>query len=126
MLRRTGTYLAELERDRSIPLSRKHARLAAIWRDLIHHTSFVDDLLAVELITERQLRMLTCPVRAVYGNDSNILHHGQVLGDLISQCGLSVLPGLDHFVLARDPEVVRAIVLDWLTTETIATPAGLP
>jgi pimeloyl-ACP methyl ester carboxylesterase len=124
-IRKVAADVAEAELNRSIPQTRKYTRLAELWKDLVYHTTFVSDLLATDRVTERQLRMFTRPVRAVYGNQSDILHHAHVLDRLLPQCALTILPNLDHFVLARDPQVVRAIVLDWFTAKTMATPEGL-
>ncbi len=130
-IKKTGEDLAEAELGGLIVWRRRHAGLVALWKNLIQHTTFVNDLIDVELITEQQLRMFTRPVRAVYGKQSGILHHAHVLDGLLPRCALTVLPDLDHFVLARNPRVVRDIVLDWFTAQTtaaqtMATQAALP
>jgi pimeloyl-ACP methyl ester carboxylesterase len=125
-IRKVGADLAEAELSQSMPKSRKHAGLTALWKDLVYHTTFVNDLLATKPLTERQLRLFSRPVRAVYGKHSDILHYAYLLDDLLPQCELTILPDLDHFVLARNPRVVRDIVLDWFTAHTMATRAGLP
>ncbi len=129
-IKRTGSRLAGDELERWKAQSRKNARIAAIWTDLIHHTTYVNDLLATEPLTERQLQMIRCPVRAVYGKQSDILHHAHLLGSLLPRCALTVLPDVDHWMLPQAPREVRAIVLDWFTaqtmaTQTMATQAGL-
>jgi pimeloyl-ACP methyl ester carboxylesterase len=120
-----GSDLAEAELFRWVAQSRKHAGPAALGKDLIHRTTFINDLLTTEPLTENQLRMCTSPVRAVYGRQSDILDHAHVLDDLLPQCALTVVPDVDHLVLAQATRVVRAIVLDWFTAETMAVQASL-
>ncbi|HEV7453373.1 MAG TPA: alpha/beta hydrolase [Pseudonocardiaceae bacterium] len=97
---------------------RKLARRAALGRDLIHHTTFVADLLATEPFVERDLRVFARPVRAVYGEHSDVLHHSHMLDGLLPSCALTVLPDLDHWLLPKATQVLRAIVLDWFATPT--------
>lgn len=96
---------------------RKYARLAAVGQNLINRTTFMTDLLGTEPVAQQELRMFAAPVRAVYGEHSDVLSHAQLLGDLLPDYTLTVLPDLDHFVLAKDARVLRAIVLDWFATQ---------
>jgi pimeloyl-ACP methyl ester carboxylesterase len=105
--------------------SRKHAGLAALGKDLIHHTTFMNDLLATEPLAERELRAFTSPVRAVYGEQSDVVHHAHVLDGLLPRCALTVLPDVDHSVLPKATRALRAIVLEWFAAETTAAQAGL-
>jgi pimeloyl-ACP methyl ester carboxylesterase len=111
-----GVDLAEGGLGRLTAPRRKDARLAAAGKGLINHTTLATDLLATEPLSERELRMITCPVRAVYGERSDILCNAHLLDRLLSRCTLTVLPGLDHWVLANATRVVRAIVLEWFAT----------
>jgi hypothetical protein len=101
--------------------SRKHANLAVLGKDLINHTTFVADLLATEPIREQDLQVFNQPVRAVYGEQSDVIHHAHVLDSLLPRCSLTVLPEVDHSVLTKMTRVLRTIVLDWFTTEAPAT-----
>jgi pimeloyl-ACP methyl ester carboxylesterase len=120
------TAIKKIESDltgefgRWVSQSRNRARLAARGNKLIHHTTFINDLIASETLSEEQLRMFTTPVLAVYGSQSDILHHGYILNDLLSQYALTILPGVNHLVLTEAPRMVRSIVLDWFMTETNA------
>lgn len=120
-IRKNAAELAEVEASGKMTQSRKHSGIAALWKDLVHHTTFVNDLLITEPLTEQQLRTLTCPVRAVYGKQSDILHHAHVLNDLLPQCALTVLPDVDHSVLPKATRLLRAIVLEWFTAHTMVT-----
>jgi pimeloyl-ACP methyl ester carboxylesterase len=97
----------------------KHARMTEVWNDMVGHTTLLTDLLATKPLSERELRMLNCPVYAVYGQRSDVLHQAQLLDGLLSRYTLTVLPNLDHFVLWRATRVVRTIVLEWFTTRTV-------
>ncbi|MGH3934412.1 MAG: alpha/beta fold hydrolase [Pseudonocardiaceae bacterium] len=122
-IRKAERDLSEGDLGRQVVSIRKYARLAAVGQNLINRTTFMDDLLATEPIAEENLRMFTRPVRAVYGEHSDVLSHAHLLDGLLPQYTLTVLPDLDHFVLARDARVLRAIVLEWFATRT---PVGCP
>jgi pimeloyl-ACP methyl ester carboxylesterase len=113
-----GSNVAAGEFDRWIAAHRKDARLAALVRDMITRTSVVADVLATEPLEENALRALTCPVRAVYGEHSDVLHHARVLEDLLSRFTLTVLPGVDHWVLPKATRALRDIVVEWFTTQS--------
>ncbi len=116
-IRNLGLDVAEGDSGRWMATKRKHARLAAI-EDLVNHTTLVTDLLATKPLSERQLRMFTRPVRAVYGERSDILSHANLLDRLLPRCALTVLPGLDHWLLSNTPRALRTIALDWFATST--------
>jgi pimeloyl-ACP methyl ester carboxylesterase len=96
----------------------KHARLAAIGKNLVNHTTLIIDLLATEPLSARELRLLTCPVHAVYGEHSDILSNTHLLDKLLPRYTFTVLPDLDHFVLAKAQRLLRPIVLEWFATQT--------
>jgi pimeloyl-ACP methyl ester carboxylesterase len=115
-----GLDLAKGELGQWMAQNRKHARPAALARDMITHTTFVTDILATEPLAERALRALTCPVRAVYGKNSDVLHYAHILEGLLSRYTLTVLPDVDHWVLPKATRVLRAITLEWFTMQTSA------
>lgn len=116
-IKEVGVNLVEGGGGRSMAPSRKHARLAATGKGLINHTTLATDLLATQPLSEQDLRMITRPVRAVYGERSDILCYAHLLNSLLSRCTLTVLPGLDHGVLADATRALRAIVLEWFATQ---------
>ncbi|MGH3770090.1 MAG: alpha/beta fold hydrolase [Pseudonocardiaceae bacterium] len=118
MVWKIGVDLAEGDVEK-----RKHARLVAHGKDLINHTTLMTDLLATAPLAERELRMLTCPVRAVYGEHSDIIQHAHLLDGLLSRYTLTILPGLGHWVLSHATRVLRTIVLEWFATRA---PVGFP
>ncbi|MGH3865069.1 MAG: alpha/beta fold hydrolase [Pseudonocardiaceae bacterium] len=119
-----GPDLIEGDVGRWLAKRGKPARLAEL-KDLVHHTTFVNDLLATEPIPERELRMFTRPTRAVYGEHSDVLQHAQVLDSLLPRCALTVLPDLDHFILSTATRLLREILLEWFASRTMATQADL-
>lgn len=113
-----GLDVAAGEFGRWLAQHRKDARLAALVRDMITRTSVVADTLATEPLTEHALRALTCPVRAVYGEHSDVLHHAHILDGLLPRFTLTVLPDIDHWVLPKATPALRDIVVEWFTTPT--------
>jgi pimeloyl-ACP methyl ester carboxylesterase len=110
-----GLDVAAGEFGRWLAQHRKDARLASRVKDMITRTSLVADILAAEPLTEHALRALTCPVRAVYGEHSDVLHHAHVLNGLLSPFTLTVLPDVGHWVLPKATPAVRDIVVEWFT-----------
>lgn len=118
-IRKGGVDLTEGDWGRKMSTKRNHARLVALGIDLIYDTTLVPDLLATEPLPERGLQTFTGPVHAVYGEHSDVLSHAHLLNGLLSRHTLAVLPDLDHFVLLRAPQELRAIALEWFATQTV-------
>lgn len=119
-----GPDVAEGEWGRWLTRRGKPNRLTEL-KDLVNHTTFVKDLLATVPISEGQLRMFSGPVRAVYGQDSGILHHAHILDSLLPRCELTVLPDRDHFLLTTATPTLRAIMLEWFAAKTMAPQVDL-
>jgi pimeloyl-ACP methyl ester carboxylesterase len=116
-IRNTGLDVAE---RLGMAQKRKCTRLAALVRDLITSTTLVADIGTTEPLADDAVRMLTCPVRAIYGEHSDVLHHAHILDGLLLQYTLTVLPDVDHSVLPKAARVVRAIILEWFATQALA------
>lgn len=97
-------------------LGRKVTRLLAMADDLINRTTFLADLTALQPIPMSRLRMLSCPVRAVYGEQSDVVDYARELDAYLPHCELTVLAGCGHSVLMDATAEVREIVLGWLAT----------
>ncbi|HEY6423215.1 MAG TPA: alpha/beta hydrolase [Pseudonocardiaceae bacterium] len=115
---KAGMDLAERSLGGMASPKSKHARMAALGNELINHTTLLTDLLATEPLSERNLRMFTRPVRAVYGEHSDVIHHAYILEGLLPRYTLTVLPDLDHLVLAKATRVVRTLVVEWFASQT--------
>jgi 3-oxoadipate enol-lactonase len=120
-IRKVGSDLTTGELGRWMLQSRKHAKLAALGKDMIYCTTFVNDLLATQPLTEAELGTCTGSVRAVYGENSDVIHHAQILSSILPRCALTVLPDVDHSVLTKATEPLRTIVLDWFAEQSLVT-----
>jgi pimeloyl-ACP methyl ester carboxylesterase len=78
---------------------RKLNRLARNAEALIYDTSMLDDLQAVRPLTEDELRAITCPVLAFYGEETDLMDRAKDLERLVPDCELHVLAGCTHSVL---------------------------
>lgn len=120
-----GADLTEGELGRWMARSRKHANLAALGKDLIHHTTFVPDLRATDPVDGVELQHITQPVHAVYGERSDVIAHAWLLQSVLPRVRLTVLPDVDHSVLTSSTTVLRTVVLDWFAAQAMTVPAGL-
>ena len=119
-----GSLRTQEEWERWIAESRKNANFVTAGTDLTKRTTFIADLQATNPVREQDLRGLIQPVRAVYGQQSDVIHHARLLDSLLPQYTLTVLPDVDHWLLTKTPDVVRTIVLDWFTAEPMTTLAA--
>jgi pimeloyl-ACP methyl ester carboxylesterase len=108
-------------RDWLDQLGRKVNRLTDMADDLLKRTTFLADLSAVRPIPMSRLSTLHCPVRAVYGEHSDVVDYARQLNDHLPHCVLTVLPGFGHSVLMDATPALREIVLDWFASQTHAS-----
>jgi pimeloyl-ACP methyl ester carboxylesterase len=93
---------------------RKRTRLAQNAEALVYGTSLVKDLEASQKISDADLAGLSCPVLALYGEDSDSLARGRLLATTLAHCDLRVLPGCTHSVLWEATAHVRDTIVNWL------------
>ncbi|MGQ0629469.1 MAG: alpha/beta fold hydrolase [Sporichthyaceae bacterium] len=93
---------------------RKVVKMMDSLTDLANHTSFYPDLTRARPIPADRLRALTCPIRAVYGEQSDVPDYTRQLTDLLPHATLTVVDGVGHSVLMDATAQVREIVLEWL------------
>ena len=86
--------------------------------DLANHTSFYPDLTKARPIERDRLRALTCPIRAVYGEQSDVPDYSRQLSDLLPHASLTVVEGVGHSVLMDAAPQVREIVVKWLAEQS--------
>ncbi|HZE02118.1 MAG TPA: alpha/beta fold hydrolase [Pseudonocardiaceae bacterium] len=100
-------------------LGRKVTRLVEMADDLLNRTTFLADLTTVQPIPMSRLRNLRCPVRAVYGEHSDVVGYARKLNEYLPHCELTVLAGCGHSVLMDATSALREIVLDWFAAQII-------
>src|SRR5579859_1034543 len=78
---------------------RKLNRMAMRARELIYNSTLVEDLRTSPPFTHDELAAITCPVLAVYGENSDILDRGELLEGLLPHAELRILEDIDHTAL---------------------------
>jgi pimeloyl-ACP methyl ester carboxylesterase len=106
------------ERDRQIAKSfehwlgrhseRKRNRLAKHAEDLITRTSLVADIRASAPLTADDLRSLTLPVLALYGEKSDLREKSQQLLTALPNCKIRILAQCTHAILWEATAELRA------------------
>lgn len=96
---------------------RKVVKMMDALSDLANHTSFYPDLTKARPIPSDRLRALTCPIRAVYGEHSDVPDYERQLHDLLPHASVTVVPDVGHSVLMDATPAVRQIVVDWLAEQ---------
>ena len=89
------------------PVLAPHCKL--VMHDLRGH-----DVRAASTVSDADLAGLTCPVLALYGEESHLRATGERLNEIIPDCTFRVVPGCAHFVLSHRPDIVREALLDWI------------
>lgn len=92
--------------DRTRSRRRRPAERAA--DRLVHETSLVRDIEDTPPLELDELGAVRCPVLAVYGADSDILHQGREVAAALPDCRFVVLPDAAHFVLLHQRERLAA------------------
>jgi pimeloyl-ACP methyl ester carboxylesterase len=99
---------------------RKVVKMMDALTDLANHTSFYPDLTKSRPIPTDALRALTCPIRAIYGERSDVPDYRRQLNDLLPHASLTVVEGAGHSVLMDATPQVREIVLEWLASPEVS------
>ena len=94
---------------------RKRNRLAKNAAELVYETSLVSDLGASTPPAPGDIANIKAPVRALYGEHSDVRRRGEELAEQLESCELSVHAGCTHSVLWEETNQVREAVLDWTT-----------
>ncbi len=95
---------------------RKSNRLARAAHALVHQTSLIGDMRGSRGLSDDELASIACPVLAMYGRNSDVLHHGERLARLLPHCELRILEGCSHSVLWEATEAVCAALTAWSTS----------
>lgn len=103
---------------------RKLQRVYEAFDALASDTTLLADLQALQAFRSADLRSVTCPVVAVYGGNSKIIHNAHRLRDLLPNCDLTIVPDCGHYLMMEAPSVVRELLLRWLSSD--AEPYVMP
>jgi pimeloyl-ACP methyl ester carboxylesterase len=95
--------------------ARKIASLVRTVDALVNTTSIVSDFASGPEMTARELREVTCPVYAVYGQYSDVFDRAEQLAANLPRCELDVLSDCSHSVMMEATRTIRGLVADWLT-----------
>ena len=96
---------------------RKRTRLADTAQALVHDTTLVRDLAESPIVTDEQLRGISCPVLALYGRDSELLDRAERLERTIPDCELRLFPGRSHLLLWEATTELKQQLVAWLDRE---------
>jgi pimeloyl-ACP methyl ester carboxylesterase len=105
---------------------RKMIRMAKKAEALINHTSLVPDLLSIIPLAREPLATITCPVLAIYGEESDVIERAHELDVALPDFTLDILPGCDHSILMEVPSHLQAVLAWWLAGHVGAPPAFQP
>lgn len=111
--------------ERRLHYSRKLHRFHAAIDALVHDTTLITDLRERRPFSNAELRSVTCPVLAVYGENSDILDQGYRLTHALPDCCLTVVPDRDHFLIVEASTVLRDLLLRWLRKEADTGPTSI-
>jgi pimeloyl-ACP methyl ester carboxylesterase len=112
------------ERDRQIAESFKHwlgrgserksSKLAKTAEALVEGTSLIADIRGSPPLSPAELGRISCPVLALYGEQSDLRPEAQQLPSLLPRARLIVRPGCSHSILWEATAWVREQLLAWL------------
>jgi pimeloyl-ACP methyl ester carboxylesterase len=115
ILERVVTQLARNEDDAlawiTANRSQNTARLAKGAARLVRATTIAQDIPASRVLTEDEIRSVSCPVLAVYGGESDLAEQAAWLESLLPDCRTVVVPGHEHSVLVEASGTVGGHIL---------------
>jgi pimeloyl-ACP methyl ester carboxylesterase len=92
---------------------RKLNRLARQALSLVGETSLIDDLRAAPALHADDLRAISCPTIAIYGEHSDVIDRAHDLDALLPCCEMNILLDCSHSALLEATFTVRELVHDW-------------
>jgi pimeloyl-ACP methyl ester carboxylesterase len=104
---------------------RRAAMLAKRGRRLLEETSILEDVRGEESLSIEQYAGISCPVMAVFGEDSEIYILSLVLKELIKSAEIVSLPGTDHIMAFHRPGT-REAVIEFVRRAEAGRRAGQP
>lgn len=95
---------------------RKLTRVARRSEKFLMETTLIDDLKAEQPIGF--LAEIRCPVHAMYGSESDILHLARELETQLPDCTLEIVEGTTHSLLTEQSALVRERSLEWVARQS--------
>jgi len=102
--------------------TRKRKRMEQTITALLKHTQLIPEMKSSRSLTEQEISGITCPVLAIYGDESEILDHAKTMKRLIPQTDIRFFEGCTHRVLFEETEKVRNTILNWLKNPVYSYP----
>jgi pimeloyl-ACP methyl ester carboxylesterase len=96
---------------------RKLHRFRTAFDALFNSTTLNTDIREQRPFRSADLQSVTCPVLAVYGDNSDIIYQAHKIKHLLPNCDLIVVPKCSHFLMLEAPSVVRELLLRWLSSD---------
>ncbi|MEZ4552642.1 MAG: alpha/beta fold hydrolase [Dehalococcoidia bacterium] len=93
---------------------RRRNPLATRAQELTSNTSLVVDLRDTPQTEDAELRSLTMPVLALYGEHSDLRSEGERVAALIPRCTLELVPGATHGLIWQATTMLRQRLVDWV------------
>lgn len=112
-----GAQLRGVLSGRRAQYSNKLQRFHSTYDAMVNSTTLTADLGAQRPFRDADLRLVTCPVAAVYGEESDIIHQGYRLKHVLPNCDLTIVPKCGHFLIVEASDVLRDLLLQWLRSD---------
>lgn len=101
---------------------RKIGRMALGAEALLNRTSLMEDLAAERPLEQAELAAISCPVLAVFGQESDLAVGADELRRHLRSCRVELIGGLAHTVLRDATAALTPIVLSWLREQAALRP----
>jgi pimeloyl-ACP methyl ester carboxylesterase len=93
---------------------RKSTRLASTAQALVEQTTLISDLRDSAPLSAEALQSLSCPILALYGEQSDLAPQARFLAETLPRAEVVVRPGCTHSLLWEATPWVRERLLAWL------------
>jgi pimeloyl-ACP methyl ester carboxylesterase len=97
---------------------RKLSRMARKADALIYDTTLVEDIRTSEPLRVEDLRRISCPTLALYGEETDVADHAETIAANVPDCDLRFYDGASHSVLMERPGELCEDLRGWLGIRT--------
>jgi pimeloyl-ACP methyl ester carboxylesterase len=95
------------------------ARLSRIAGRILNSTKMGDEVWSGRVIDD-DLSAITCPVLAIFGEESGLVAQVPLFESMLERCRTVVLPDQGHSVLVERTKETRELLLDWISEHDLA------